>query len=70
MHSCDDIPKKMHSFKMRFLSNLIGNFLAVIPAVSLGQFHYKTLRNINIKALRLNQDSYDAKVTLSKNDRK
>ena len=55
---------------MRFLSNLIGNFLAVIPAVSLGQFYYKTLRNINIKALRLNQDSYDAKVTLSKNDRK
>lgn len=60
----------MHSFKIRFLSNLIGNFLAVIAAVSLGKFYYKTLGNINIKALRLNQGNYDAKVTLSKNDRK
>lgn len=60
----------MHSFKITFLSNLIGNFLAVIAAVSLGQFYYKTLGNINIKALRLNQGSYDAKVTLSKKDRK
>ena len=50
---------------IRFLSKLIGNWVAACPAVTLGPFYHRALETYKAKALQQSNGNYDPSVRLS-----
>ena len=50
---------------VRFLSKLIGNLVAALPAVTLGPFYCRALEMNKAKVLQLSNGNYDVSVGLS-----
>ena len=55
---------------IRFLSKILGNLVAVFPAVTLGPFCHRTLETDKVKALQQSNGNYDALVRLSSEAKK
>ena len=65
--ACRLLSNKRHKWSIKLLAKFIGKVVAAFPASEHALLHYRVLDHFKIKALRLHNDNWQAKVRLDKN---